>query len=110
MNRNFSIFAPQTAIARVALWLDNFLGMAQKRSISLIHNLQHRTEVVRLAELDAHALADLGLTRADVLGALEQPMKDDPSLYLVSLRDNTRRARGDMHREVMSQWTDPSVR
>ena len=46
----------------------------------------NRRAAYRLAELDDRALKDIGLTRNDVLGALDLPFAQDPTLPLVHRR------------------------
>ena len=41
-----------------------------------------RREIGRIAELDDHALRDIGLTPADVAGALAASLFRDPSYFL----------------------------
>ncbi|ESR24945.1 DUF1127 domain-containing protein [Lutibaculum baratangense] len=54
---------------------------------------RHRREVEMLLTANDHMLADIGLSRADVVGALQVPMGDDPSLELIRARQERRRAR-----------------
>lgn len=44
--------------------------------------LRHRREVWQLTEFDERALHDIGLSRSDVVGALAEPLKIDPSVIL----------------------------
>ena len=44
--------------------------------------LRHRREVWQLTEFDERALHDIGLSRSDVVGALAEPLKSDPSVIL----------------------------
>jgi uncharacterized protein YjiS (DUF1127 family) len=53
-----------------------------RRGATLIRN---RQAVANLAEFDDHALKDIGLTRSEVLGALEAPLTEDPSAILAGL-------------------------
>lgn len=48
----------------------------------IVRAVRHRRAVHSLAELDDHALADVGLLRADVHAALAQPYFVDPSKVL----------------------------
>ncbi len=54
---------------------------------------QNRRQVSNLLGADDHMLADIGLTRADVEGALEVPLPYDPSLHLVRARQERRSGR-----------------
>lgn len=54
--------------------------------------IANRSEVRQLAEFDDRMLADIGLSRSDVLGALAEPMHKDPSSVLL-LRSLERRPR-----------------
>ncbi|WP_246775769.1 DUF1127 domain-containing protein [Methylobacterium aquaticum] len=46
----------------------------------------NRRAAYRLAELDDRGLKDIGLTRNDVMGALDLPFMQDPTLPLVHRR------------------------
>ena len=54
---------------------------------------KHRRDVEHLLRADDRMLADMGLTRADVTGALAAPITHDPSLLLVRARQDARRRR-----------------
>lgn len=66
-----------------------------RRLIGPVRNLWrawlHRREVRYLAEFDDRALKDIGLLRADVEGALSEPLFRDPSVGL-ALRAHDRQA------------------
>jgi|GEM_PF-3290946 len=57
-----------------------------------------RRQVMGLLEADDRMLADIGLTRADVVGSLEAPMDVDPSHQLI-------RARAERLRKGARFWT-----
>jgi uncharacterized protein YjiS (DUF1127 family) len=44
--------------------------------------IRGRRALGELAQLDPHILADIGLTRSDVIAAFERPLAEDPTLYL----------------------------
>lgn len=50
--------------------------------VGLARTLQNRREITALAQLDDHALKDIGLTRTDVHGALAVSVLEDPSHVL----------------------------
>jgi uncharacterized protein YjiS (DUF1127 family) len=55
---------------------------------------RHRREARILAGLDAHMLADMGLTRADLRDAFAEPLWRDPTRVLET-RANERKRRSD---------------
>ena len=59
--------------------------------------VSHRRDVRSLLELDDRCLKDIGLTRGDVVGALEQSFDKDPSIILV-VRSGEQRSR---HRRLV---------
>jgi uncharacterized protein YjiS (DUF1127 family) len=63
-----------------------------RQSGAVLKALRHRREVLRLADLDDRSLKDIGLLRADVEGALLEPLHKDPSKVL-SVRRVERRDR-----------------
>ncbi len=76
-------------IASLAAALQPLAGRVQ----AVARALRNRRAVGRLAELDAHQLKDIGLTRGQVTGALEAPLLSDPSTILADIagRGGTRR-------------------
>jgi uncharacterized protein YjiS (DUF1127 family) len=80
------------ALARVARLAAAALGGARRLAVLL----RNRRETRRLAEFDDRMLSDIGLTRADVEGALAGPLWDDPSRHL-GLRDRERRGLVRLH-------------
>jgi uncharacterized protein YjiS (DUF1127 family) len=84
------IFPYAPANARMGL-LRAALGIV-RQSGAVLKALRHRREVLRLADLDDRALKDIGLLRADVEGALLEPLHKDPSKVL-SVRRVERRDR-----------------
>lgn len=67
------------------------LRLASDQFHGLTKAWRNRRHVMQLAELDDAALKDIGLTRADVLGALYLPRHRDPTSVLV-IRSTERRA------------------
>lgn len=76
---------PAAAVRRLALSVA--FGLA-----ALIRALVHRREVRELLEMDERSLRDIGLSRADVVGALAGSMAKDPSIVLL-VRSVDRRSR-----------------
>lgn len=56
----------------------------------LAQALKHRREIMHLAEFDDRMLKDIGLVRADIEGALAEPLVRNPSLVLVRCVDRRR--------------------
>jgi len=73
----------------------------------LVRGVQHRREAAALAHLDAHMLADIGLTRSDLRDAAAQPLWDDPTT-LLRARALERRLR--RHRVAHGFGDDPPPR
>jgi uncharacterized protein YjiS (DUF1127 family) len=47
--------------------------------------IEGRRAAAELTRLDGHILADIGLTREDVLAAFERPMIEDPTIHLANV-------------------------
>lgn len=67
--------------------------------------LRHRREANVLARLDRHMLADIGLTRSDVVDAFSTPLWEDPTA-LLSERAIERRMNRAVIRVASSQSAD----
>lgn len=85
-------------------------GSILERSKAVIQAQRHRSAVNQLAHLDDYILRDIGLTRSDVIAALEQPIAADPSLDLTKRRTARRQAKIDLLREIKAEWSDPFAR
>ena len=58
--------------------------------------MQARHDMSLLANMDAHELRDIGLTRADIANVTALALDDDPTLFLANVaRDRRRGARLD---------------
>jgi uncharacterized protein YjiS (DUF1127 family) len=66
-------------------------GATWRALVGLVRALRDRQDVKRLIELDDRALKDIGLSRAEVDGALSEPLFRNPSTVL--LRAVERRSR-----------------
>ncbi|MBZ6076022.1 DUF1127 domain-containing protein [Microvirga puerhi] len=60
-----------------------FLGSIVRAIADIAKALQHRREIVHLAEFDDRMLKDIGLIRSDVEGALAESLLHNPSRVLV---------------------------
>lgn len=99
-----------TDVTKLTGGFEKALAGLRNRSAALIQALRNRAQINHLAELDDRALADIGLTRGDVIASLEQPMAADPSLELVARRAGRREARRELRREVSALLSDPTDR
>lgn len=68
-------------------------AVAHARSVAVA--LRHRRELMQLCAWDDRLLADVGLTRSELVGALQVPLSRDPSQVL-SARNVRRRASAAM--------------
>jgi hypothetical protein len=60
----------------------------------MLSGWRHRKGLAMLAKFDDRALADIGLTRADLYDALAQRIWDDPTAMLERRRNDRRDNRG----------------
>jgi uncharacterized protein YjiS (DUF1127 family) len=63
----------------------------------------HRS-AAELARMDEHALKDIGLTRSDVLRAVERPFTEDPTEDLQRTVRERRKSYAALHREAERDW------
>jgi uncharacterized protein YjiS (DUF1127 family) len=72
--------------------ISNLAMQLQRRTACVMSGWKHRKGLALLAKFDDRALADIGLTRADLYDALAQRMWDDPTEMLerrrAARRDN----------------------
>lgn len=64
--------------------LAGYIGAGLRRLRALRRILRNRREVMMLSDFTDAQLADIGLTRNDVRGALSGSPVDDPSAYLIA--------------------------
>ncbi len=74
--------APANRGSTFMMVLAGILLSAVKRMFVAIRN---RRQVARLTDLDERTLKDIGLTRSEVMAALDQPLLRDPSIHLASV-------------------------
>jgi len=72
-----SLTSVSAGAARVAV-------LGSRRVIRLARAINHRREVMYLAELDERGLKDIGLVRSDIAGALATSWLDDPTTVLAA--------------------------
>jgi uncharacterized protein YjiS (DUF1127 family) len=87
---------------RVAQDVLHVVASAFRRIGALIAAEIDRRQTMQLLEFDAHALKDMGITHADVEGALLTPISRKPSLTLAARRSEARRAEREQAIEAMS--------
>jgi uncharacterized protein YjiS (DUF1127 family) len=94
------VLSSALSVSRATLGsLRRVAGAGLVRVGKLVRTLRNRHEVRQLAELDDHALKDIGLTRNDVQGALGASLLSDPSLILgdIAGMDHGRATRAATH-------------
>ena len=60
-------------------WIGNSAAVLRRCWRGLVVGIKHRRERPRLADLDDHMLADVGLTRSDLHVAHCEPLLRDPT-------------------------------
>src|SRR5262245_21232425 len=75
-------------------WIAGFGAQFRQRLERGLAGVRHRKGLAMLAKFDDHALADIGLTRADLYDALAQRLWDDPTAMLERRRSARRDSRG----------------
>jgi uncharacterized protein YjiS (DUF1127 family) len=88
-------------------FLGRVAGLAMTSVIRFAKAIRHRAEVRQLADFDDHMLEDIGLTRGEVDGALDQSIFENPSVLLV--RSFERRQRSQPMAEALRSGR-PQVR
>jgi uncharacterized protein YjiS (DUF1127 family) len=84
--------APVCAAAGREELLSKFgLSTLINRLAGIIRARRSRKAVMSMREFDDAQLADMGLRRSDVDTALDLPFSVDPSLHLISARQNSMR-------------------
>jgi uncharacterized protein YjiS (DUF1127 family) len=63
-------------------WIGNSAAALMRCWRGLVVRIKHRRELARLADLDDHMLADVGLTRSDLHAAHCEPLWRDPTSIL----------------------------
>ena len=77
MSANFPVLP--LAGATLARGFAGLAAQAARWASAVTQALRHRHEARVLAGLDRHMLADIGITRSDVLDAFSSPFWDDPT-------------------------------
>lgn len=70
---------------------------------------RHRRDVASLLHFDDHGLADIGLTRGDVVASLTGPLFDDPSTRLRILAVERRAAQRAQARDRLIALSAPDL-
>ena len=63
-------------------WIGNSAAVLTRCWRGFVVGIKHRRELSRLADLDDHMLADIGLTRSDLYVAYYEPLWGDPASVL----------------------------
>lgn len=84
----------------------------RSKLVALVRVVAHRRDVRTLLELDERSLRDIGLSRSDVIGALDQPFGVDPSVILTvrSVEQRSRLRRAEMASRPLTLGSRSRVR
>jgi uncharacterized protein YjiS (DUF1127 family) len=74
-----------------------------RRMVASLRARKNRRTVADLLDLDDRMLADIGISRADLISALSLPAERDPSARLMILAVERRAARRALEREVLER-------
>jgi uncharacterized protein YjiS (DUF1127 family) len=74
-----------------------------RRTVMFLRAWKSRRVVADLLELDDHMLADIGISRADLVSVLSLPADRDPSARLMILAVERRAARRALEREMLER-------
>lgn len=93
----FSLLATGPSFGRV-------VNRLAQRAAAILVVWRGRRAAAELAHLDARLLGDIGLTRSDVLGAIECSMRQDPTERLAHVARERRVADAAQKREAARCW------
>jgi uncharacterized protein YjiS (DUF1127 family) len=80
------VHRPTNTFAPLALVVAASAALVRSFAKRLAAAWRHRNDMAVLASLDERALADMGLTRADIRDAIAQPLWRDPTAVLAQRR------------------------
>jgi uncharacterized protein YjiS (DUF1127 family) len=84
--------------------IGRILDRMTRRVAALLAMWRGRQAVAELAHFDARLLRDIGLSRSDVVAAIERPMSEDPTLHLADAVRERRLAHLAQKREAARAW------
>jgi uncharacterized protein YjiS (DUF1127 family) len=85
-------------------WIGNSAAASTRCWRGFLVGIKHRRELSRLADLDDHMLADIGLTRSDLYVAHCEPFWRDPA-GILERRISDRRATFELSASTVSAQT-----
>jgi uncharacterized protein YjiS (DUF1127 family) len=80
--RRTSAFVKVFPSIGLSSWIGNTAAVLSRCWRGFVAGIKHRRELSRLADLDDHMLADVGLTRSDLHVAHCEPLWRDPTSIL----------------------------
>lgn len=96
---------PAFSLPTVIPGFARLVAVVQKRADAIRRAWEGHRALADLARLDEHALKDIGLTRVDVMSALDAPLAEDPTVRLQRVVRDRRVAQTAVIREAGRDWS-----
>lgn len=96
--------APAFSFSAAIPGFSRFAAVVAKRVDVVRRAIDGHRAMAQLAQLDEHALRDIGLTRTDVADAAHRPLAEDPTIHLARVVRTRRASVTLLHREAEQDW------